>query len=69
MSAANSSGRGFPILGVLAVVFVTLKLTHTIDWSWWWVTSPIWGAFALIGAAVAVVLAGMVIAFAFGWRR
>lgn len=22
--------------------FVSLKLTHQIDWSWWWVTAPIW---------------------------
>jgi hypothetical protein len=23
-------------------VFLILKLTHVIDWSWWWVTSPMW---------------------------
>lgn len=28
-----------PLLGI---VFVTLKLTHYIDWSWWWVLSPMW---------------------------
>jgi hypothetical protein len=30
------------ILTILFVVFVTLKLTGNIDWSWWWVTSPLW---------------------------
>ena len=30
-----------PLAAVLAV-FVTLKLTDTIDWSWLWVLSPIW---------------------------
>lgn len=27
---------------LLGIVFVTLKLTHYIDWSWWWVLSPMW---------------------------
>lgn len=31
--------------GVLFVIFLILKLTHTIDWSWWWVTSPLWIVF------------------------
>lgn len=26
----------------LTLVFVTLKLTEVIDWSWWWVLSPLW---------------------------
>jgi hypothetical protein len=30
------------ILTVLFVVFLVLKLTGNIDWSWWWVTSPLW---------------------------
>lgn len=24
------------------IVFLVLKLTGKIDWSWWWVTSPLW---------------------------
>lgn len=24
------------------IVFLVLKLFHVIDWSWWWVVSPIW---------------------------
>lgn len=35
-----SGGIGF--FGLLAVLFIGLKLTHYIDWSWWWVLSPIW---------------------------
>ena len=27
---------------VLFIVFLVLKLTGTINWSWWWVTSPLW---------------------------
>ena len=29
-------------VNLLALVFVVLKLTHVIDWSWPWVLSPIW---------------------------
>lgn len=36
---ANKSGLGFA--SVLTIVFVVLKLVGTIDWSWWWVLSPI----------------------------
>jgi hypothetical protein len=27
---------------VLFLVFLVLKLTEVIDWSWWWVTAPLW---------------------------
>jgi hypothetical protein len=40
MKKSTSGGIGLP--GVLFVVFLVLKLTGNIDWSWWWVTSPIW---------------------------
>lgn len=32
---------------VLFVVFLVLKLTHAIDWSWWWVSAPLWLSAAL----------------------
>lgn len=38
-------------LSALAIVFIVLKLTNVIDWSWWLVTSPLW-----IGLALAIVL-------------
>lgn len=36
----NNSSSGLGLAGVLTVVFVVLKLVGTIDWSWWWVLSP-----------------------------
>jgi hypothetical protein len=24
------------------IVFLILKLTHNITWSWWWVSAPLW---------------------------
>lgn len=41
-NASSSSSSGIGFLGLLAVVFITLKLTDHIDWSWWWVLSPLW---------------------------
>lgn len=41
MSKSNTY-NGFSFEFVLFVVFLVLKLTGTIDWSWWWVTLPLW---------------------------
>lgn len=42
----NNSGIGF--FGLLAIVFITLKLCGVINWSWWWVTAPLWGPLAIV---------------------
>ena len=47
MSAAGetggaATGTSWPIATILTIVFVVLKLTDVIDWSWWWVLSPLW---------------------------
>jgi hypothetical protein len=42
---------------LLFIVFLILKLTGNIDWSWWWVTSPLWIPLALlliVGASIAI---------------
>jgi hypothetical protein len=67
VSAAGSSGASSLIAGLLGCVFVTLKLCHVIDWSWWWVTLPFWGSFALIMAVVMVGLLLLGIAALFEW--
>lgn len=41
----SSSGIGF--IGLLTIVFITLKLCSVITWSWWWVLSPVWIPFAV----------------------
>ena len=40
--------------GLLALIFITLKLTDYIDWSWWWVFAPFWIPLGLIGMLVVV---------------
>ena len=36
------------VLYTLLFVLVGLKVTGTVDWSWWWVTLPAWGPLALL---------------------
>jgi len=46
---------GISFFGLLTILFVGLKLTHYIDWSWWWILSPLW--IPLVAAlAVLIVL-------------
>ena len=39
---SNSSNGGIVFVGLLTIVFITLKLCEVINWSWWFVLSPIW---------------------------
>jgi hypothetical protein len=48
--ANKTSSSGIGIGTILFLIFMTLKLTGSIDWSWWWVTSPLWIPLALIVA-------------------
>lgn len=47
MNKNSTSSGGERVLGLLGVAFIVLKLTGVINWSWWWVTAPFWGGFAL----------------------
>jgi hypothetical protein len=38
----ESSSSGIGIGMILFLIFMVLKLTNHIDWSWWWITSPLW---------------------------
>lgn len=49
----TSSGMGIGM--VLFIVFLILKLTGTINWSWWWVTSPLWIPLALGGIIIGII--------------
>ena len=57
MSASAQSSGGIGICGALTVLFVGLKLTNYIDWSWWWVLAPVW----LPAAIVLGILGGVAI--------
>ena len=53
------------LMNIMFIVFLVLKLTKVIDWSWWWITAPLWGQVALFVLIVLVIA----IAGAFGGRR
>lgn len=44
----NNTNVSIGLPGLLLLLFVGLKLTGHIDWSWWWVLSPIWITFSLV---------------------
>ena len=50
----NTTTNIFPSL--LLALFIGLKLTDTIHWSWWWVLSPVWIPLCLVLIILALVL-------------
>jgi hypothetical protein len=57
MSEKTPPSNGIGFVGLLTILFIGLKLTGFIDWSWWWVISPLW-----IAALFVVLLVGLVVA-------
>jgi len=55
MSSSSNSG-GISFTGLLTIVFIVLKLTGTITWSWWWVLSPLWIGIILFILIIVVYL-------------
>ena len=60
-NTSSNSSNGLGIGTILFLIFMTLKLTNYIDWSWWWVTAPLWiplliilGVLAVIGIALLI---------------
>jgi hypothetical protein len=54
----NMKERGIGLDIILFVVFLILKLIGNIDWSWWWVTSPLWIPFAIV---IVFIILGIII--------
>lgn len=54
MSNKTASNGGIGFFGMMTVLFIGLKLTGNIDWSWLWVLSPIWLPVSLVVMAVIV---------------
>jgi len=60
MSNNNTAGIGFT--GLLTILFIGLKLTGYIAWSWWWVFSPLWIQFLFIFSMLTfVTIVGVVL--------
>jgi len=61
-NSKSSNGIGF--LSLLALLFIGLKLCGVIDWSWWWVTLPLWGGFAVFFGIILLALLFLVLKWA-----
>ena len=46
--------------GLLTILFIALKLLDKIDWSWWWILSPIWISIGLWIFILLIILISMI---------
>jgi len=53
-TATKTSGIGFT--GLLTILFIALKLTGYVTWSWWWVLSPTWISFSIVFLILFIIL-------------
>lgn len=62
-SAAAGGGLGcFSCFFLTFLLFLGLKLTNNIDWSWWWVTAPLWGYTLLVAGVIGLALLILMVA-------
>ena len=59
MSESKTSSGGVGFLGLLTILFIGLKLTGYIAWSWVWVLSPIWIPVVLV---IAILISYLIFA-------
>jgi hypothetical protein len=58
MKRENTNGNyrvGLTFLDALCLLFIALKLTHVINWSWWVILAPIWGGILFV-FVIAIIL-------------
>ena len=56
---SGAVGGGLTFLEVLFLIFLVLKLTGktvVATWSWWWVTAPLWGGFAIVAVIWIIIM-------------
>ena len=61
-NTTSSSSGGIGFAGLLTVAFIVLKLCKVVNWSWWWVLSPLWITCVIV-ILVLLVIVGMWILF------
>ena len=66
MAKATVQYNGIGFGGLLTIVFIVLKLTGYIAWSWWWVFAPIWIPF---GIAITILIFVILIGAIVGWKK
>lgn len=68
MASPKSASSGLGLTSVLLVIFIVLKALKFIDWSWWWVFSPVWIPLALLIATGVLYTIVAIIASLIGKR-
>ena len=61
MAKVTEVGGGVSPLFWLFLLFLGLKLTGNIAWSWWWVTAPLWAAPFILGVIGIFVFVGVLL--------
>lgn len=61
MSEKSNQSGSIGFIGLLTILFIGLKLTGYIAWSWWWVLSPLWIGFAAVMVIVLIIAAIMAV--------
>lgn len=60
-SAVAALAGGAWLLGLIAALFVALRVLGVTAWSWWWVLLPLWGPFALVAVLALGGLVGLIV--------
>jgi heme/copper-type cytochrome/quinol oxidase subunit 2 len=55
------AGCGGGLFVTLFLIFMILKLCGVIEWSWWWVSAPLWIPLVIVFCCLAVVAVVVVI--------
>lgn len=55
MENKSSNGGGIGFIGLLTLIFITLKLGGVIDWSWLWVLSPTWISLIIVVICLIII--------------
>lgn len=67
MNEVNNVGKGLVLIVLTGVALMALKLGNVISWSWWWVTIPFWGPFALLLLAAVILIIIKLFLILLGW--
>jgi hypothetical protein len=54
---------------IIFLVFFFAKIFDKIDWSWWWVFSPLWIPFAFLVVIIAIICLIMLISLSIVWLK
>lgn len=55
MENSSNTSSGIGLCTILFLIFLVLKLTGYINWSWWWVTAPLWIGWAIVLVILAIL--------------